>query len=109
MLKAKRRRYWFKLEKRERSLLGLALGLRVRLQSPDLIRALVQVLKHLKELGDDLYNAIVNGSRLAWKFSTLAISWGNPKAAAWRNDRSYVVYLGTVFLTGRLLASRGRP
>lgn len=78
----------------ERGFLGLALRLRVRLDSPALLRALVGVLKKLKEAGGGAYAVFVRGSRLAWAFSSAAVAWGNPEAKAWRNDRDYIGFLG---------------
>ena len=46
-------------------------------KSPELLRALVGVLKRLKELGDRAYVVIMKGTRLAWKFSEAAARWGN--------------------------------
>ncbi len=79
----------------ERQYLGLALRLNVKWKSPELLRALVRVLRQLKGLGDRAYLAIMKGTRLAWRFSEAAVSWGNPAAKEWRNDLEYAKYLGS--------------
>jgi len=94
MKKAKRNGSWFRLATIERSLYSLALRLQVRFKSPRLMKAMVSILKKMKQLGDDLYKALVRASNLAWAFSDAAVSWGNKEAKDWRNDRVYINYLG---------------
>ena len=93
--KAKRHGYWFRLGRMERQYLGLALRLNVKWKSPELLRALVRVLRQLKGLGDRAYLVITNGTKLAWRFSEAAVNWGNPAAKEWRNDLGYAKYLGS--------------
>ena len=98
MKKAKRNGSWFRLATIERSLYSLALRLQVRFKSPRLMKAMVSILKKMKQLGDDLYKALVRASNLAWAFSDAAVSWGNKEAKDWRNDRVYINYLGLMHL-----------
>ena len=77
----------------QRSLYGLAMRLDVKLQSPDLLRALVSVLKNLRQMCDRAGAAFVQAMRLAWVFSEAAVSWGNAEARKWRNDRTYIRFL----------------
>lgn len=93
--KAKRHGYWFRLGRLERQYLGLALRINVKWKSPELLRALVRVLRQLKGLGDRAYLVIMKGTRLAWQFSEAVVSWGNPAAKEWRNDLEYAKYLGS--------------
>jgi len=88
---------WFRLNRLDRSLYGLAVRLNVRLQSVDLLRALVSVLKKLQQLGDTLYSEMLVGTRMAWSFSEAACSWGNFLAKAWRSDQSYIRFLGRLY------------
>ncbi|MDG6902917.1 MAG: hypothetical protein JRM80_13290 [Nitrososphaerota archaeon] len=85
---------WFRIGRMERGFLGLALRLRVRLDSPALLRALVGVLKKLKEAGDGAYARLAHGAKVAWAFSAAAVAWGNQGAKAWRNDLEYARFLG---------------
>lgn len=101
MLRARRRGCWFRLEKSERSLYSLALRLRIQLQSPQLLHALVSILKKLKESTDSLLTVLSTGAVLARTFSDAAVSWGNPTAHPWRTDRAYILYLGRSFEGGR--------
>ncbi len=66
----------------------------VKLESAVLLRALVGVLKRLKEMGDRAYAVLMEGMRLAWAFSEAAVSWGNGSAKEWRSDASYASFLG---------------
>jgi hypothetical protein len=97
VFKSKRAGYWFRLGKQERSLFNLAIRLNIKFESLSLIRALVSVLKKLKQLGDTAYLRIVQGAKLAWAFSEAAVSWGNVGARSWRNDRGYIDFLGKLF------------
>jgi hypothetical protein len=56
------------------------------------------VLKRLKQLGDRVYGVLTRGAKLAWSFSQAAVSWDNESAKEWRNDRSYILYLGSCLL-----------
>jgi hypothetical protein len=71
----------------------LALRLKVRLQSPDLLRALVSVLKGLRERFDDGYRALIRAAGIAWAFSDAAFKGGNEKAREWRHDWNYIRFL----------------
>ena len=93
MIRAKRTGTWFRLPKLQRSLYGLAMRLEVKLQSRDLLRALVSILKTLKETCDRTGVAFVRATRLAWAISEAAVGWGNAKARDWRNDTKYVRFL----------------
>ena len=93
MIRAKRAGTWFRLPKVQRRFYGLAMRLDVKLQSHDLLKALVAVLKSLKETCDRAGVAFVRATRLAWAFSEAAESWGNVKARQWRNDIGFVRFL----------------
>ncbi len=95
MTRSKRTGAWFNLKRSERSLYSLALRLNVKLESVSLIRAIVSVLKKLKEYGGRLYNELAEGSRLAWILSSTAVAWGNKEARSWRSERKYIIFLGT--------------
>ena len=100
MSAAKRDGSWFRLGSVERGVYSLAMRLDVKLESAVLLRALVCVLKKLKEMGDGAYASLMDGMRLAWAFSDAAVSWGNEAAKGWRSDASYASFLGR-FLVGR--------
>jgi hypothetical protein len=99
MIRAKRGGGWFRIPKRERSMYSLAMRLEVKFQSRDLLRALVSVLKHLKEACDAGYIALAKGLRIAWAFSYAAVSWGNEEARKWRGDVNYARFLALAFGT----------
>ena len=91
---AKRDGSWFRLGSVERGVYSLAVRLDVKLESAVLLRALVGVLKKLKEMGDRAYAVVMDGMRLAWAFSEAAVSWGNEAAKAWRSDARCASFLG---------------
>ena len=101
MAKAKRQRYWFRLNRLDRIILSLTLRSNAKYKSLELLRVLVGILKRLKELGDRLYIALRRGAGLAWLYSEAAVGWGNAQAHEWRNDIRYVEFLGSLF-GGRL-------
>ena len=72
---------------------GLALRLDVKFQSYELLKALVSVLKNLRDSCDRGYAALMKGMRLARGFSEAAVSWGNERACEWRDDRAYIRFL----------------
>ena len=96
MTRAKRAGTWFRLCRRERAMYGLALRLDVKFQSHDLLKALVSVLKNLRDSCDRGYVALMKGTRLAWNFSEAAVTWGNERAREWRNDRTYIKFLAVM-------------
>jgi hypothetical protein len=93
MVRAKRAGTWFRLPRQERGMFELAMRLDVKLQSHDLLKALVSVLRNLRERFDREFGAFVRATRIAWAFSEAAAGWGNETARGWRNDISYVRYL----------------
>ena len=101
IITSKRRGTWFSLEKREKSLVYLAMRLNVRYKSLDLLRAIASVMKKLQEHGESVYAWIQRGTKLAWVFSEFAVSCGNETARQWRNDRSYALYLGRVLSSAK--------
>jgi hypothetical protein len=100
MLKARRLGHWFRLSRTERAFFSLATKLRVKYKSYALIKAMVAILKKLKEYGDRAYGQIMHGMKLAWSFSEAAVRWGNGEAHSWRSDRNYILFLGGVFIRG---------
>ena len=97
MVRAKRRGAWFSLDRKEKSILYLSVRLQLKFESLDLLRSLASILKKLQEQGETFHAWLQRGSRLAWAFSEFAVSCGNETAKAWRNDRTYAVYLGRIF------------
>jgi hypothetical protein len=93
MIRAKRAGTWFGLTKMQRSLYGLAMRLEVKLQSQELLKALVSILKCLRETCDRGGAAFVRAMSLAWAISEAAVRWGNAKAREWRNDLGFVRFL----------------
>jgi len=71
----------------------LAMRLDVKLQSHDLLRALVSVLRDLRERFDQGFCTLMRATRIAWAFSELAVRSGNQKAKEWRNDMGFVRFL----------------
>jgi hypothetical protein len=100
MLRARRQGYWFRLSGTERAFFSLATKLQVKYKSYALMRAMVAILKKLKEYGDRAYGQLMHGMKLAWSFSEAAVRWGNARAYSWRNDRNYVLFLGRVLAQG---------
>ena len=93
MFRAKRAGTWFGLSRAQRGLYSLALQLDVKLQSHDLLRALVSVLKHLRQTCDRAGIAFVRAVKLAWVISDAAVEWGNGGAREWRNNQDYIRFL----------------
>lgn len=95
MTLAKRNGGWFRLEKRERSMFSLALRLNASFRGYQLLKAMVAVLKKLREASYQLYQRLLCGLQLAWAFSAECVAWGNFHAKEWRNDLEYARYLGS--------------
>jgi len=93
MIKAKRAGTWFGLDRVKRGLYSLAMRLDVKLESHELLKALVSVLKCLKETCDRAGMAFMRAMRLAWAISEAAVRWGNAGAKEWRNDQNFVKFL----------------
>ena len=93
MIRAKRAGTWFRLPREQRGLYSLAMRLQVRLRSHDLLRALVSVLRDLRQVCDRIGAAFVRAIRLAWSISEAAVGWGNARAREWRNDFGYIRFL----------------
>ncbi|MGD0636638.1 MAG: hypothetical protein ABSA72_01180 [Nitrososphaerales archaeon] len=97
MALSKRRGSWFRLSLQERSIINLSLVLKVKFRSITLLRAVVSVLKKLRDTGRTFNRGLLRGSRIARIFSEAAVSWGNQAARGWRSDRQYIAFLGNVF------------
>jgi hypothetical protein len=93
MIRAKRSGTWFGLGRMQRSLYSLAMRLDVKLQSPELLKALVSILKRLRQTCDRAGVAFLRAASLAWAISEAAVGWGNANARGWRNDMNFVRYL----------------
>ena len=93
MIKAKRSGTWFRLLRRERKMFELAMRLDVKLQSHELLKALISVLRNLRERFDGSYRALMKAMGIAWAFSEAASRWGNERAREWRNDQGYIRFL----------------
>ena len=100
--KSKRQGAWYRLSRQERGICTLAMRLKVKFESVGLLRALVSIMKKLGQFGESQYSRLMLGTRLAWAYSSVAVTWGYSGAKAWRNDASYIEFLG-------LFHSRGAP
>ena len=103
MTKAKRNGGWFRLTRLERGVFSLALRINAKFESASLTKAIVSVLKKLKEVSHPFYEHLQRGTEIATAFSDAASSWGNELAREWRHDKDYAIYLG------RFLSSGGPP
>ena len=97
MTLSKRRGTWFRLNVQERTILNLALSLKVSFKSLGLVRAVVSVMKRLREVSDKSFAYMLRGSELAYSFSEAAVSWGYAAAEKWRSDKSYILFLGRLY------------
>ncbi len=97
VLLSKRRGSWFRLSHQERSIINLSLSLKVKFRSFGLLRAVVSILKKLRDTGRSFNRGLLRGSRIARIFSEAAVSWGNQAARGWRSDRQYIAFLGNIF------------
>ena len=103
IISSKRRGAWFSLDKKEKSIVYLSVRLDVKFESLQLLRALASIMKKLEAQGETLHAWLIRGTKLAWAFSDYAVSCGNKGAKAWRNDRSYALFLGrTVSASGAI-------
>jgi hypothetical protein len=93
MVRAMRAGTWFRLPRQQRELYSLAMRLDVKLQSPELLKALVSVLRSLRERFDGGYQALRKAVDVAWAFSAAAVKGGNKGALAWRHDWNYISFL----------------
>ena len=84
----------------QRGLYGLAMRLEVKLQSYELLKALVSILKALRQTCDRAGAAFVRAMRLAWAVSEAAVGWGNERAREWRNDGNYIRFLAVTVEVG---------
>lgn len=71
----------------------LAMRLEVKLQSHDLLKALVMVLRSLREIADRGFGLLAKATEIAWVFSESAYMAGNKEAKEWRHDQNYIRYL----------------
>jgi len=97
MTLSKRRGTWFRLNVQERTILNLALSLKVSFKSLGLLRAVVSVMKRLHEVSDKSFTQMLRGAKIACSFSDAAVSWGYAAAENWRSDKDYISFLGRLF------------
>ena len=65
----------------------------IKLQSHDLLKALVSVLRDLRERFDRGFDLLMRGTCMAWAFSEAAVRAGNEGARGWRHDQDYIHFL----------------
>jgi hypothetical protein len=99
MLKARRAGDWFRLPRRERGMYELAMKLKVKLLSHDLLKALVSVLKSLREISDKGFALFMRATKIAWGFSDLAFKAGNEDARNWRSNLDFIGFLALTLET----------
>ena len=100
MIRAKRAGTWFRLPRQKRGMFELAMRLDVKLQSLDLLKALVSVLRSLREMFDMKFVALMKATKIAWAFSEAAVRSGNSAAREWRSDLSYIRFLAVMIEAG---------
>lgn len=93
IIRFRRQGAWFRLTKAERSILSLAVNLRVKIQSFELIKAIVGILKKLNSLSESVHSLYLRGVKIAWAFSLFASDNGHKAAYKWRTDKNYIIYL----------------
>jgi hypothetical protein len=98
MVRAKRMGLWFRLSRIERSIYSLAIKLKVKVQSYELIKAIISILKKIKSMSSNMYSLFTRGTSIAWLFSEFAVRLGNASAYEWRRDRNYIIYLASSFV-----------
>ena len=101
MLRAKRAGTWFRLPRQERGMFELAMRLDVKLRSHDLLKALVSVLRNLRERSDRSFGAFLRATKIAWAFSEAAVRSGNEAAREWRSNLDYIRFLQMMTESGR--------
>lgn len=99
MTLSKRHGTWFLLNVQERSILNLALTLKLSFKSADLLRAIVSVLRRLQSMGGKFFVQFLRATELARAFSEAAASWGNAAAGSWRSDSVYIEFLARCWVS----------
>ncbi|MGA2665102.1 MAG: hypothetical protein ABSF83_09180 [Nitrososphaerales archaeon] len=101
MALSKRQGTWFRLSVQERSIVNLALSLKVSFRSSGLVRAIASVMKRLQQVSSRTFGEMLRGARIALELSEAAVSWGNPTARSWRADDHFAAFLGRFWPTAR--------
>jgi len=108
--KALRQRCWYRaLNKLERTIVDLTIRCVEQVKSTGLRTALKRILAKLVQALRASYLDIIEriGRPLAARASRLAKSWGNMRAAQWKNDSAFTRYLGVNALN-REISGLGR-
>jgi len=95
--RALRKGAWFKaLSRIERSIVDLTIRCVERVHSKVLIKTVVAILDKLLETLEENYLKRVEslGREIAEKICEIAMLWGNPYACTWKDDSSFVKFLG---------------
>jgi len=61
------------------------------------MRAIVSVLRKLRDVSGLVSSRFSRGRRIALIYSEAAVDWGNQSAKAWRHDSTYIRFLGEIF------------
>jgi hypothetical protein len=88
---------WWKISHSERSIMQLAIKLKVKFTGNELLKAISSIVKKLASLLNTAESTLGRGARLAWVFSEKACEWGHNEALSWRYDCTYIEYLGKAF------------
>ena len=95
--KAKRLGVWKRIRRIERGILSLSSSLRITFKSVNLLKAIVTILKEIKQLISFTYKNYILGQKTAYKIARYAAENGYQQAAEWAKDINYIVWWG-VFL-----------
>ncbi len=96
---SRRQGSWFQLSVQERSILNLALTLKISFKSEDLIRAIASVLKRLQAMSGTRFALFLRAAEVARAFSDAATRWGNAAASEWKSDSVYIAFLARFFVS----------
>jgi hypothetical protein len=96
---SRRQGSWFQLNVQERSILKLALSLKISFKSVDLLRAIASVLKRLQVMSGRLFALFLRAAEVARAFSDAATRWGHAAASSWKSDSVYIAFLARFFVS----------
>lgn len=97
IVKAKRFKIWYTLNKIEKGILELTTKLDIKLTSIKLLRAIVKITKEIEEKISFTYQNYILGLKTAYNVVKFIVEKGYREAKDWIKDKNFIIWWG-IFL-----------
>ncbi|MEM1948054.1 MAG: hypothetical protein QW240_04880 [Candidatus Caldarchaeum sp.] len=103
VMSIRKRRKWYTLSPTCRAFIKAYLMTRLKkIRNHTLAKAVINAVKEIKQTLSNQTQLILRVLKEAWKISQIVSLWGHPKARQWKNDKSFIIYCGSICLLTKM-------